>query len=211
MSSNYWKAQQIINNYKKKWLALNPNIPERTGIYILTREDENGFKYAYIGQTKNKGGILTRLAEHLHPYKPQHIDLSLKAHKLYDEIENPYGWQVDWFECLESELDGYEQEYILKYANMGYQMRNKSIGGQGKGKVGLNENKASKGYYDGLKQGRINALKEIKEYFDKYLMFMVQEKPEVYKKNGEIKDIYLKKLKEFGDLFNERNENEDVN
>lgn len=39
----------------------------------MVRTDENGFRYAYIGQAVH---ILTRLAQHLVGY--QHIDLSLK-------------------------------------------------------------------------------------------------------------------------------------
>ena len=45
---------------------------EDSGIYVFTRQ-ENGFKYAYVGQAKH---ILTRLAQHLNGY--QHIDLSIK-------------------------------------------------------------------------------------------------------------------------------------
>ena len=40
--------------------------------------DEEGIKYAYIGQAKH---ILTRLAQHLTGY--QHIDLSIRKHGLY--------------------------------------------------------------------------------------------------------------------------------
>ena len=173
MSSNYWRAKMIIESHKKRWLKLDPNIPTRPGIYILTRVDENGLKYAYVGQTKAKGGILERLAQHLTQY--EHIDLSLKKHKLYDKDTNPYGWKVDYFECLESELNGYEQEYILKYANMGYQLRNKTTGSQGKGKVGINDEQSTKGYRDGLKQGYKNCLKDVKVYFEKYADDLFEE------------------------------------
>lgn len=203
MANNYWKAKMMLETSKKRWLKVNPNLPNESGIYILTRLDENGFKYAYVGQAVS---IINRLAQHLIGY--QHIDLSLKKHKLYDKDKNPYGWQVDYFLCLKNELDNYEQEYILRYANMGYQMRNKTIGSQSKGKAGLDDNKASKGYYDGLKQGRKNALKEVKEYFDKYLDYNTKTKPECYKKRklGELpilKEIYIKKFQEFGELIND--------
>ena len=196
MANKYWIAQQKLNGAKKRWLKLYPSLPDRTGIYILTRVDEKGFKYCYVGQAKR---ILTRLAQHLLNY--QHIDLSLKAHKLQGEKGVEYGWHVDWFECLENELDKYEQEYILTYANMGYQMRNKTQGGQGQGKVGLGEQKASKGYYDGLKQGYKNAIRDVKEYFDKYLDYNTKLNKNCHKKNGDIKEIVIKKFYEFGALL----------
>ena len=198
-NKNWWIAQQKINGAKKRLLKLYPNLPDRTGIYILTRIDENGFKYAYVGQTKAKGGILKRLAEHLLGY--QHIDRSLKAHKLKGEKDAEYGWVIDWFECLDEELNQYEQEYILKYANSGFQMRNHTIGSQGKGKLGLGEQKPSKGYYDGIKAGTMRTIKYLNEMFDKYLNYSTKQDKECYKKNGELKEIYLKKLKEFQELL----------
>jgi len=204
-NKNWWVAQQKLNGAKKRLLKLYPSLPERTGIYILTRVDENGFKYAYVGQTKAKGGILKRLAEHLLGY--QHIDRSLKAHKLQGEKDVEYGWLIDWVECLDEELNKLEQDYIKTYANMGYQMRNKTIGSQGKGKTGLGEQKPSKGYYDGLKQGYKNCLKDIKEYFEKYLNYDFK-RPQCYKKNGELKEIYLKKLLEFKKLLEEKTDDE---
>lgn len=201
-NKNWWIRQQKIAGAKKRLLKLYPNLPDRTGIYILTREDENGFKYAYIGQTFKKGGILGRMAEHLLGY--QHIDTSIKAHKFIGEKE--YGWELDWFECLESELDGYEKEYILKYANMGYQMRNHTIGGQGKGKAGLGESKAPKGYYEGIEQGKKVMLREIKEYFDKY--FEIKLKGDYKTKSGETKKLWLKKISEFYWLINGEKEDE---
>ena len=46
-------------------------------------------------------------------------------------------------------------------ANQGYQLKNKTSGMQGKGKQGISENRPSKGYHDGLKQGYKNAQKEL--------------------------------------------------
>ena len=84
---NYKQRLAIEAKNKNRWLAVNPDLNDKSGIYILTRE-ENGFKYAYIGQAKH---ILTRLAQHLVTF--QRIDLSLKAHGLYSE-DNPTGWKV---------------------------------------------------------------------------------------------------------------------
>ena len=155
------------------------HIPETSGVYILTRY-ENGFKYAYIGQAKK---ILTRLASHLKGY--QHIDLSLKKHKFYSE-DNPTGWKVEWVEC--SNLDEKETELISQYANRGYQLRNKTRGGQGKGKCKINEFKPSKGYRDGLKQGHKNAIKELNKWL-KYFDL-------VKKKDNKMTEKADKKLKE---------------
>lgn len=67
-----------------------------------------------------------------------------------------------------------EKEHILDMANKGYQLRNKTSGGQGKGKQGIAENKAPKGYHDGLHQGHLNARKEVADLFDKHLCVCTQ-------------------------------------
>lgn len=54
------KVKAIERTNKQRWVKHFGDIPDESGIYILTRE-ENGFKYAYIGQAKR---ILTRLAQH---------------------------------------------------------------------------------------------------------------------------------------------------
>ena len=56
------QAKAIEQNNKKRLLEVNPKLDEESGIYFLTRIDENGFKDAYIGQAVH---ILTRLAQHL--------------------------------------------------------------------------------------------------------------------------------------------------
>ena len=160
---NYRQIKAIEQKNKQRILNVC-KVPETSGIYILTRE-ENGFKYAYIGQAKH---LLTRLAQHLSGY--QHIDLSLKKHGLYSK-ENPCGWDIGWFLCPITELDQREQEYIKEYANAGYQLRNKTSGSQGVGKQGLDVQKSPKGYRDGLAQGYKNAQKEVANLFEKHLIF----------------------------------------
>lgn len=189
---NYRQIKAIEQKNKKRILEVCPNTPETSGIYILTRR-ENGFKYAYVGQAKH---LLTRLAQHLSGY--QHIDLSLKKHGLYSE-DNPCGWEIDWIRFPISELDEGEKDYIKKYANLGYQMRNKTIGGQGEGKQGLGDNKAPKGYYDGLKQGYKNAQKFVANLFEKHLQY--SQKSDKPNKNQE------KAVEKFKDFLNWR-ENE---
>ena len=195
MASNYWKAMMIMENNRKRWLKVNPNLNENSGIYILTRVDENGIRYAYIGQAKH---ILTRLAQHLMQY--QHIDLSLKHHKLFSDTK-PYGWKVNFWECAESDMDEYERRFIKEYADKGYQLRNKTSGGQDSGKVGIDNNKAPKGYHDGLKQGYANCLKDIKEYFNKYLYAMPYRNSKTLKKDGTLNETCKRKIKEFYDLI----------
>lgn len=206
MPKNAWIAQKKLENYRKSWLKVNPDLPEECGIYVLTRTDENGMRYAYVGQAKK---ILTRLAQHSVGYK-EHIDRSIKTHKLYS-VQNPYGWNVDYFLCLQSELNEYERRFVLEYASKGYQLRNKTSGGQDKGKYGIAEQKPSKGYYDGLKQGYINARRDVKEFFDNYLRYLPKNKEECFKKDGTLKMIYTKKYIEFRDWLEEKSNDEKEN
>lgn len=168
--ADYKKLKAVEQRNKNRLLKVNPYLTENSGIYILTRTDENGFRYAYIGQAKH---VLTRLAEHLQVFD-LHIEKSLKKHGLISE-ENPYGWYVTAQYFDESELNAKEQEYIKKYADKGYQLRNKTLGGQGKGKFGIAENKPSKGYYDGKKQGRKDLADELKTVI-KYLNITPKDK-----------------------------------
>ena len=154
MRSNYGRAKAIEQANKMRFLSLNPKIPERSGIYILFRE-ENGIKFAYVGQAKF---LLTRLAQHLSGY--QHIDLSLRKHGLYSE-DNPNGYNVAYELCPENYLDERERHWIKEMANKGYQLRNKTLGGQDDGKLGLDNQKPSRGYHDGLAQGRKALAKEL--------------------------------------------------
>jgi hypothetical protein len=47
---NIARAKAIEQENKKRLLKLNPKLNDRSGIYFLLREDENGFKYAYVGR-----------------------------------------------------------------------------------------------------------------------------------------------------------------
>ena len=167
---NIRQAKVIEHQNKKKLLEVNPKLDEKSGIYFLTRTDEDGFKYAYIGQAKH---ILTRLAQHLVGY--QHIDLSLKKHKLYAK-DNPFGWKVNFLHFSESQLNEKEQHYIKEYALNGYQLRNKTSGSQGTGKSQIDDYRPQKGYRDGLEQGRKNLARELNHIIDKHLVVSI--KPE---------------------------------
>lgn len=190
MAYNWKQVKAIESVNKKKFLAINNKLNDNSGIYILTRIDENGFKYAYIGQAKH---ILTRLAQHMVGY--QHIDLSLKNHRLYSD-ENEYGWNVIHYNFSEEELNDKEQYYIKEYADNGFQLRNKTSGSQGKGKTKINEFKPSKGYQDGLRQGYKNASKEIANLFDKHLDYL--KKSDKPNKN---QDKAIEKLEQFLEVY----------
>lgn len=168
---NIARAKAIEQENRKRLLKLNPKLNDRSGIYFLLREDENGFKFAYVGQAKS---VLQRLASHLVGYE-QHIDLSLRKHKLYSE-DNPYGWRVEFINFPESQLDEKEKYYIKLYADNGYQLRNVSIGGQGgnrdSGSIG--ERKAPKGYLQGIQQGRKNLARELSNIAEKHLKIEIR-------------------------------------
>lgn len=181
---NFSQIKAIEEANKKRWIKHFGEIPDESGIYILTRF-ENGFKYAYVGQAKH---ILTRLAQHLSGY--QHIDLSLKNHGFYSE-ENPTGWNLYYERWRYEMLDEMEQKYIKGYANAGYQMRNKTAGGQGDGHVVIGETREPKGYRDGLKQGYKNAKRDVAKWFDKNLTYSINGKPNKNKEKA------LSKFQEF--------------
>ena len=185
------RAKGKLARYKRVILDLYPTITEESGIYFLTRIDENGIKYAYVGQAKH---ILNRLAEHMNDYK-QHIDLSLKKHGLFSSA-NENGWKIGWLHFPLSQLDEMEKHYIKQYADKGYQLRNKNTGGQGEGKSQINEYRQPKGYRDGLAQGRKNLAKELRSIIDKHLVITL--KPE--KANNKVS---IRQFEKFYELLGE--------
>ena len=187
-------AKAIEKENKKKLLKLNPELNDESGIYFFLREDENGFRFAYIGQAVK---ILTRLASHMTGYE-QHIDLSLRKHKLYDEKKNPNGWRVEFLNFPESELDEREKYYIKLYADKGYQLRNVSLGGQGENRASgsIGERKAPKGYMQGIQQGKKVLARELSSIAEKHLKIEIRED----KKNNKVSQKQFEKFKE---LMNE--------
>lgn len=183
---NFRQVKAIEQKNKKRLLEVNPGLDDESGIYFLTREDENGFRYAYVGQAVH---ILTRLSQHLVGY--QHIDLSLKKHGLYSE-DNPYGWKVNFRHYTTNLLDKMEQLWIKQYADKGYQLRNKTSGSQGEGKSQIADYRPQKGYRDGLKQGRINLARELSSIAEKHLKIEIRDD----KKNNKISQKQFEKFKE---------------
>lgn len=190
MIMNFRQIKAIEKANKNRILKINSNVPERSGIYFLLRE-ENGFKYAYIGQAKH---LLTRLAQHLTGY--QHIDLSIKKHGLYSE-DNPNGYTVNFLEFPENLLDEMEQKYIKMYADKGYQLLNATSGSQGAGKKSLDNGKPTKGYLEGLERGYMNARKDVSHLFELHLNYSAKKNPP--NKNQE------KALQKFADFLDYEN------
>ena len=191
---NIAKAKAIEKQNRERLLKVNPKLNDGSGIYFLLRTDENGFNYAYIGQAKC---LMQRLASHMVGFQ-QHIDLSLRKHKLYDSEKNPYGWRVEFLNFPESKLDEKEKYYIKLYADKGYQLRNVSVGGQGSerdsGTIG--ERKPAKGYFQGVLQGKKVLARELSSIAEKHLKIEIRED----KKNNKVSQKQFEKFKE---LMNE--------
>lgn len=167
---NIAQIKAIEKKNRERILKVNPNMNDRSGIYFLTRTDENDISYFYIGQAVN---IIQRMCGHLTGY--QHIDLSVKKRGFFSE-ENPYGWKLNFINYPKSDLDKMEQYWILEYTKRGYQCRyNKTAGGQGEGKEKINEFKPSRGYRDGLKQGEKNLARELSSIAEKHLKIEIRE------------------------------------
>ena len=186
---NIARTKVIEQQNRKRLLKINPKLDDKPGIYFLTRVDEDGINYFYIGQAVK---IMSRMCSHLIGF--QHIDLSLKKRGFYSE-DNPYGWKINFINYPEQELDKWEQYWILEYQKKGYQCRyNKTSGGQGEGKEKINEFRPQKGYRDGLKQGQKNLARELSHIISKHLT--VSLKPE---KVGN--KVSQKALEKFNDLL----------
>ena len=182
---NYKQIYAIKKANEERILKVCPNCPNTSGIYFLLRE-EDGFKYAYIGQAVR---LRERLGSHLSGY--QHIDLSIKKHGLWSE-ENPAGYRVHFLEFPVGLLDEMEQSFIKKYANAGWQMRNATSGSQGVGKRGLDNARPARTYYDGLAQGYKNAQKEVGHLFNLHLDYTTKKQPPT-----KLQEKALQKFKDF--------------
>ena len=187
MNGNIRQIKAIEQKNKEKLLKENPKLDNESGIYFLTRVDENCFKYAYIGQAVH---ILSRLAQHLVGY--QHIDLSLKKHGLYDFKSNPYGWKIGFLHYPVVELDKWEQHYIKAYADNGYQLRNKTSGSQGEGKAQIDDYRPAKSYREGIQQGRKNMARDLSHIIEKHLVVSIKAD----KQGNKVSERQFEKFKE---------------
>lgn len=188
---NIAKAKAIEQKSKKRLLLVNPKLDDKSGIYFLTRVDENEIKFSYVGQARN---IISRMCQHLVGY--QHIDLSIKKHGLYSP-DNPYGWNINFMHFPISELDEKERYYITLYAKIGYQSRNKDTGG-GAGKQELGERKPPKGYREGVQFGKKTLARELSSIISKHLTVRLKDE----KKGNKVSE---KQLEKFNRLLDENN------
>jgi len=187
------QAKAIETTNRKRLMKINPKLDDGSGIYFLTRTDENEISYFYIGQAVH---IIQRMCSHLTGY--QHIDLSIKKRGFYSG-ENPFGWKINFIHYPVEQLDKMEQYWILEYTKKGYQCRyNKTSGSQGEGKEKINEFRPAKGYRDGIQQGKITLARELKHIIDIHLNVSIR--PE--KANNKVS---IKALEKFNDLLNEEN------
>lgn len=185
MNSNFRKAKAIEQKNKERLLKANPELNEDSGIYFLTRTDELGIRHAYVGLAHH---VLTRLAQHLSNY--QYIDNSIRKHGLYSE-ENPYGYKVNFLNCLENELEEKERYYITQYSLNGYQMKNRDTGG-GAGKKEIGDRKPPKTYREGIQAGKKSLAKELSSIAEKHLKIEIRDD----KKNNKISQRQFEKFKE---------------
>lgn len=200
MGRNLTYAQRMIimRKTKARVLKVCPSMPEAPGIYFFTRA-EDGFKYAYVGQSKS---LLTRVAQHILGHDI--IDNSIRKRGLLAEGK-PFGYEINFLEFPIDQLDEKEQYYERLYADKGYQLYNRTAGGQGKGKYSLDNQKAPRGYRDGLKQGYKNARKDVAHLFEKHLVF-AQKSP----KPNKIQAKAVEKFKEFLAVKEGENDAEEV-
>lgn len=188
-NNNISKIKSIEQKNKKRLIAVNPKLDDKSGIYILWRTEV----HAYVGQSV---GLLTRLAQHLAGYG-QHIDLSLKKHKLYS-AENPYGYRVDFIHCVKSELDDKEREYIQKCIDKGWTLKNKTSGGQDEGKEKIADYKPPKTYRQGIQAGKKSLARELSSIISKHLTVRLKDEKQGNK-------VSEKQLEKFNRLLNENN------
>ena len=184
MATNWKQLYALKKQYGEIIKKIAPNIENRAGIYVWYRK-----KYCfYAGQSVK---LLDRSIQHLQQH--DHLGLSIRKHGLYDEIKNPYCWNLIYCYCDESELNQKERETIARWGghNIAY---NITSGGQDAGKVDINQRAATKGYHDGLHQGRKKALEEIATLFEKYLDYSIK---------GETSKVKERKLSEFKNLLEE--------
>lgn len=197
MASNYKnvaRAKAIEKENAKRLLKVNPKLDNESGIYFLIRKSEQNENEIYVGQSV---GILTRLCQHLAGYE-QYIDLSVKAHKLYDAEKNPHGYRVEFLHFPREQLDEKEQFYIKLYQDKGWILKNKTSGSQGKGKQKIAEYKRPKTYRQGVQYGKLSLARAVNALLDKY--FTITLKADI--KANKRTEAATQKL---NDLLNEDN------
>lgn len=167
---------------KKEIQKVAPDITEDSGIYIYERTQ----KYIYIGQARS---LMQRCVGHRLSYD-QRIDISLKKHGYFDPIFNKNGWKLRVLQnCDIDRLDAEERYWIERYKqDPSIELLNITGGGQGDKASDIAERKPSKGYRDGVKQGREKVIKELNERLLKGDIELVIKNP------NKIKQKHLDKI-----------------
>ena len=194
MSQNNFKA--IFAKKAKAERELRRICPEaavhRSGIYFYIREDVDG-KHAYIGKAID---LCERTISHMIGYS-QRIDISIKpTHRGFFSENNPHGWKLSVMYYPKNELDKWEQYWISRYRAAGVDLYNIESGGTD-GKTIIGEKKPSKGYHDGLAQGRRSLAKELRHIIDTHLEVKARK----------INKVTEKALEKFWSLLSVDNDN----
>lgn len=197
MSKDFYSEQERKEKLRKAFFAKQkqyepiikkacPTIDNKSGVYFYTRTDlVTGEKFAYVGLAKN---LMQRNISHLQGY--QHIDISLRKRGFYSE-ENEGGWKLNCLHFPEHLIEQKERYYIEQYQKANVTLLNIESGGR-EGKSLINEKAPPKTYRDGLAQGEKNMLLKVKVFFDKYLDYIIKDKPNKVKE---------RKLNEFAELL----------
>ena len=172
---NYKQIFSIQKDIERRLKLYCSSIDHKSGIYFLIRQDETG-KFAYIGKSID---VLNRMVSHIQGNQ-QRIDGSLKK-RGFCTADNKLGWKLGVLYFPEDQLDEKEQYFIEKYKNAGYEMYNVESGGT-EGKTIIGDRKASKGYYDGLNQGRNNLRRELKHIIDLHLNISLKKETKISQK-----------------------------
>lgn len=173
-----YRNEKII---KELW----PKTRAVPGIYCFYRIDEQGFKHAYVGLASKN--LLYRMAQHLNGFD-LHIDKSIRKYGLYNYVldkssppkwvkkDNKFGYKCCVMcECREDEVNEKEKYYIKYMADRAYQLKNSTQGAQDNSKSGLDINRPSKGYFEGIARGKETLCKELNYIIDKYLIITTKK------------------------------------
>ena len=176
--ANKYRNENII---KELW----PKTRAVPGIYCFYRIDQEGFKHAYIGLASKS--LLYRMAQHLSGFDT-HIDKSIRKYGLYNYVldkskqpkwikkDNEFGYKCCVMcECPEEQVNQKEKDYIKYMADKGWQLKNVTSGSQDSSKCGLDINRPSKGYHEGLAKGRANLQKDLNYIIEKYLVITTKK------------------------------------
>ena len=177
---NYKRIYAIKKQNEERIKKVCEDANNFSGIYCFYRINEQGFKFAYVGQATKS--VLSRLADHLQGYK-QHIDLSIRKYGLYDKDINPFGYKIKVLcHCSVDDCDEKEMYYIKKFADEGWQLKNVTGGSQGKGKFAINESKTRGGYNDGKAQGKKQLARDLRHIIDTHLIIELKKETKTSQK-----------------------------